>query len=373
MKYYLIAGEASGDLHGSKLIQSIQKTDSSADFRAWGGDLMEKSGAVLAKHIRELSIMGIVQVILRLPELLRNFKFCYEDIKQYKPDAIILIDFSGFNLKVAKWAKLNSYKVFYFISPQVWATRAGRIKTIKKYVDKMFVILPFEKEFYNKHNYEVEFVGHPLLDTLENYSPDIDFSKNLGVQKPIIALLPGSRKQELNKILKEMLSIVDYFPNYQFIVAGSANLDKSIYDKFLKKHPTVGLTQGKTYDLLSNAEAALVTSGTATLETAILGIPQVVCYKTNFIFYLIVRMIIKIRFISIVNIIFGKKVISELIQNHLNKKELLKELSEILKPETKARIKNDYSKLKSMLGEKGATDRAANFIVRELNNSSSIN
>jgi lipid-A-disaccharide synthase len=310
--------------------------------------------------------MGIIQVLLRLPELLRNFRFCYEDIKKYQPDAVILVDFSGFNLKVAKWAKLNGFKVFYFISPQIWATRAGRIKAIKKYVDKMFVILPFEKEFYKKYNYDVEFVGHPLMDTLDNLRTHENFTQNLNIKKPIIALLPGSRKQELNKILKEMLSVVNYFPDYQFIVAGAANLDASCYIEVLKKYPSVILVQGKTYELLSHSEAALVTSGTATLETAILGVPQVVCYKTNFIFYLIVKMIIKIKFISIVNIIFGKKIVSELIQNHLNQKELTKELSEILKPENQMRIKNDYKILKTMLGEKGATDRTAILIKEEL-------
>jgi lipid-A-disaccharide synthase len=366
MKYYIISGEVSGDLHGSKLIKSINTIDSKANFRAWGGEQMKNAGATIAKNISELSIMGVIQVIKRLPALLKNFQFCHDDILNYKPDAIILIDFSGFNLRIAKWAKNNGFTVFYFISPQVWATRAGRVHKIKKYVDRMFVILPFEKEFYKKYNYEVDFVGHPLLDIIEEHPFDIEFTDNLQSKKPIIALLPGSRKQEVRKILREMLSVVPKFKNHQFIIAKSAALPLDIYKPFLKKYSEVQIIESKTYDLIKNSEAALVTSGTATLETAIIGTPQIVCYKTGFLFYWIVRFIIKIPFISLVNIIMGRKIVEELIQGDLNEKRIETELLKILGKGKREKIIQEYTELRTKLGNRGATDLIAEKILNYL-------
>ena len=372
MKYYIISGEVSGDLHGSKLIKSINKIDNDASFRVWGGEQMKNAGATIAKNISELSIMGIFQVIRKLPSILRNFQFCHNDILNYKPDAIILIDFSGFNLRIAKWAKNNGFTVFYFISPQVWATRSGRVQKIKKYVDRMFVILPFEKEFYEKYNYEVDFVGHPLLDIIGDHSFDNNFKANLKYNKPIIALLPGSRKQEVRKILKEMLSVVPKFKNHQFIIAKSAALPMAVYEPFLKTHKDVQIIESKTYDLIKNSEAALVTSGTATLETAIIGTPQIVCYRTGFLFYWIVRFIIKIPFISLVNIIMGRKIVQELIQKDLNEYKIESELKKILDEDQRGKMIQDYRELKTRLGERGATKLAAEKMINYINQKKNI-
>jgi lipid-A-disaccharide synthase len=366
MKYYLIAGEPSGDLHGSRLISALKEEDPQSEFRAWGGDLMQKSGAVLAKHIRDLAIMGIVQVLRRLPTIFRNFRFCHADIEAFKPDVIILIDYSGFNLRIAKWAKEKGFSVFYFISPQVWATRAGRVKKIKKYVDRMFVILPFEEDFYKKYNYKVDFIGHPLLDNVAEHEKDAAFVQKMGTEKPIIALLPGSRRQEVKSILSEMLKMVPKFPEYQFIIAGAPTLPEEFYRPFLQKYPQVQLVQGQTYNLLANAEAALVTSGTATLETALFDVPEVVCYKTGPLFYWIVKQIIKIPFISLVNIIMGRKIVAELIQHELNEDNLDLELKKILNSEHREILRKDYADLRNKLGNRGAAKRAAKLIVEEI-------
>jgi lipid-A-disaccharide synthase len=366
MKYYLIAGEPSGDLHGSRLISALKEEDPLSEFRAWGGDLMQKSGAVLAKHIRDLAIMGIVQVLRRLPTIFRNFKFCHADIEAFKPDVIILIDYSGFNLRIAKWAKEKGFRVFYFISPQVWATRAGRVKKIKKYVDRMFVILPFEEDFYKKHNYKVDFIGHPLLDNVAEHEKDAAFVQKMGAEKPIIALLPGSRRQEVKSILNEMLKMAPNFPEYQFIIAGAPTLPEEFYRPFLQKYPQVQLVHGQTYNLLANAEAALVTSGTATLETALFDVPEVVCYKTGPLFYWIVKQIIKIPFISLVNIIMGRKIVAELIQHELNENNLDLELKKILNSEHREILRKDYADLRNKLGNRGAAKRAAKLILEEI-------
>lgn len=367
MKYYIIAGEPSGDLHGSRLVKALKSEDPEADILAWGGDKMQREGAVVVKHIRDLAIMGIVQVIKRLPEISRNFNYCHQNILDFKPDAIILIDYSGFNLRVAKWSKKHGFKVFYYISPQVWATRSGRVKKIKKYVDRMFCILPFEKDFYHKFGYNADYVGHPLLDIVDEAASEGTFCENLSIQKPIVALLPGSRKQEVKTILRAMLSVVPDFPDYQFIIAGAPTLTEAFYQPFLKDNPNVNLVQGQTYPLLSLAHAALVTSGTATLETALFKVPQVVCYKTGPLFYWIVRQIIKIPFISLVNIIMGKKIVEELIQGDLNKERIKTELLKILDPVHRSILLQDYEQLRLMLGEKGAADRAGKMIVEALN------
>ncbi|MGB0882350.1 MAG: lipid-A-disaccharide synthase, partial [Vicingaceae bacterium] len=292
MKYYLIAGEASGDLQASYLIKELAKTDSKADFRCFGGELMEQQGAKLVKHYKELAFMGVEAVIMNIRTIFKNIAFCKEDIISYQPDVLILIDYPGFNMKIAKWAKANNIKVYYYISPKIWAWNQKRGHKIKQIVDKMFVILPFEKEFYKKFNYEVDFVGHPLLDSIADREK-VDFNTFTQTHqlsnKPIIALLPGSRKQEISSMLALMLSVVNKFPNYQFVIAGAPSQAKSFYEQFI--NPDIAFIENKTYDLLQHSTAALVVSGTATLETALFKVPQVVCYKTGWLFYNLAKLV----------------------------------------------------------------------------------
>jgi lipid-A-disaccharide synthase len=361
MKYYIIAGEASGDLHGSRLTAAIKSDDPDAEIRGWGGDLMQKEGVTIVKHIRELAIMGVVQVLLKLPQIFRNFSFCHKDILDFKPDAIVLIDYSGFNLRIAKWAKQKGFRVFYFISPQVWATRTGRVEKVKKYVERMFCILPFEQDFYAKYGYTADYVGHPLIDIVDNAKqlPSL----NIENTKPIIALLPGSRKQEIKAILKTMISIVPDFPDYQFVVAVAPSVPIELYHHILKEEHSVLQVQNQTYPLLNSAYAALVTSGTATLETALFSVPQVVCYKTGPIFYWIVRQIIKIPFISLVNIVMGKKIVEELIQKDLNRERLKTAVKKILNPIERTEILQNYEDLRKKLGDKGAAAKVSRLLI----------
>lgn len=367
MRYYIIAGEPSGDLHGGRLIDALKANDKEAEVRAWGGDQMQAKGAALAKHIKELAIMGITQVLMRLPTIFRNFRYAHQDIKVFDPDVIILIDYSGFNLRIAKWAKKEGYRVFYYISPQVWATRAGRVKKIKKYVDQLFSILPFEEAFYQKYNYPINYVGHPLLDEVKEYELQENFrsANQLDVAKPIIALLPGSRKQEVKAILGQMLKVIPHFPDYQFVIAGAPTLDRSFYMNFIGS-ANVELAEGQTYDLLANSHAALVTSGTATLETALFEVPQVVCYKTAPIFYWIVKQIIKIPYISLVNIIMKRELVRELIQGDLNEQDLKVALECVLDSAHRAKLGEGYAELKRLLGEQGAALRAASKMQQYL-------
>jgi lipid-A-disaccharide synthase len=367
MKYYIISGEASGDLHGSNLVKALKEEDSSAKLRAWGGDLMQEAGVVLAKHYKDLAFMGIGQVLKNLPTILGNFKFCRQDIQAFSPDVLILIDYSGFNLRIAKWAKAQGYKIFYYISPQIWATREKRVKKIKLYVDKMFVILPFEADFYAKHNYPVEFVGHPLLDVINAHQTDFDFrQKNQLAPTPIIALLPGSRKQEIESMLNVMLSIVSDFPDYQFVIAGAPAISVDFYQPFVHSKPNVTLLENQTYSLLEHSHAALVTSGTATLETALFKVPQVVCYKAGALLYAIVKRIIKVPFISIVNLIMEKKVVQELIQHDLNTQQLKIELQQIIAGDKRQEMLNNYSLLAQKLGHQGASKKAAQSMIKHL-------
>ncbi len=365
MKYYIIAGEASGDLHGSNLIKAIQELDPKADFRCWGGDLMQATGAALVKHYRSLAFMGFIEVVLNLRTILKNIRFCKEDISQYQPDKIIFIDYPGFNFRIAQWAKQQGIPTHYYISPQLWAWKEGRIKKVKRDVDHMYVILPFEKAFYEeKHNYPVHFVGHPLLDAINNREPKSqqEFCKEHKLEnKPIIALLPGSRKQEISKMLAVMLSIQKDFSEYQFVIAGAPSQDKSFYQEIIKNSPAV-LVQNKTYDLLSVAHAALVTSGTATLETALFKIPQVVCYKGSAISYQIAKRVIHLKYISLVNLILDKPVVTELIQNEFNAKALKQELELILDPDKRAQLFIAYYELEKALGGKGASAKTAALI-----------
>ncbi|WP_224491602.1 lipid-A-disaccharide synthase [Robertkochia flava] len=369
MKYYLIAGEASGDLHGSNLIKALAKTDPDANFRCWGGDLMQAAGATLVRHYKEQSFMGFFEVLKNLPAIFRNITSCKEDIEAYKPDVIIFIDYSGFNLRIAKWAKENSFRTFYYVSPQVWASREGRIKAIKRDIDEMFVILPFEKEFYEKkHQFPVNFTGHPLLDALDQQKrtqPDA-FRKEFNLdEREIIALLPGSRKQEITNMLEVMLKVAAGYKQYQFVIAGAPSQDFDFYRQFIGSSH-VSFIPGRTYDLLHASKAALVTSGTATLETALLKIPQVVCYKANWISYQIAKRIITLKFISLVNLIMDREVVTELIQDDFNEKRLKEELDHILDPEVRSRILSDYEELEQKLGGKGASEKAAKLIYEKI-------
>ncbi|MEQ8419481.1 MAG: lipid-A-disaccharide synthase [Arenibacter algicola] len=368
MKYYIIAGEASGDLHGSNLIKALKKQDSDADIRCWGGDLMKAAGGDLVKHYKEMAFMGFLEVISNINQIFKNIAFCKDDISDFNPDVIVFIDYSGFNLRIASWAKKNKFRTNYYISPQIWASREGRIHKIKNDIDAMHVILPFEKEFYEKkHHYPVNFVGHPLIDAIGDIprTSDKKFREenNLDLQKPIIALLPGSRKQEVQKMLTLMLSVTKSFPKFQFVIAGAPSLDLEFYQPFLKSSQ-VSLISNKTYDLLSLSYAALVTSGTATLETALFKIPQVVCYRANWISYQIAKRIITLKFISLVNLIMDKEVVKELIQGDLNTKNLTKELDKILNgPERKKQFEA-YYELEKKLGGKGASEKAASLIIQ---------
>ena len=366
MKYYIIAGEASGDLHGSNLIKELKKTDPQADIRCWGGDKMEQAGATLVKHYRDLAFMGFVEVIKNLPAILKNFSFCKKDIAAYNPDAVILIDYPGFNLRMAKWTKENHFKTIFYISPQIWAWKENRVKAIKKYVDKMLVILPFEKEFYKKWEYPVTYVGHPLEDVVENFMslhPEIKKEPNT------IALLPGSRKQEIKTKLPIMLEASKNFPEYTFIVAKAPGMDESFYEEFLQEYKNVQTASDNTYAVLMRSSAALVTSGTATLETALFGVPEIVCYKGSAISYEIAKRLIKLKFISLVNLIMDKEVVKELIQNELNKENITLHLKELLNDsQKKIQIQKDYTHLKEILSKGGnASHNAAEEIIRFLN------
>lgn len=363
MRYYIIAGEASGDLHGSNLMKEIKKLDPNAGFRCWGGDLMKMAGGELVKHYRDLAFMGFIEVVRNLGTILRNLSFCKEDILQYKPDAIILVDYPGFNLRIAEWAKTNGFRIIYYISPQVWAWKESRVKKIKKCVDQMLVILPFEKEFYRKWDFEVEYVGHPLADVIENYKLNGD--TNPLSDKPVIALLPGSRKQEILVKLPVMLKLSHVFPEYQFIVAQAPGQEDSFYAEIMKGYKNVSGISNQTYRLLWQSKAALVTSGTATLETALFGVPEVVCYKGSNISYQIAKRLIKIKFISLVNLIMDKEVVKELIQDEMNEKNLERELKLLLTdPIKKKQLEEDYTALKELLSKGGdASFNAAKLIV----------
>ncbi|MBS1749604.1 MAG: lipid-A-disaccharide synthase [Bacteroidetes bacterium] len=375
MKYYIIAGEASGDLHGSNLIKALRQTDWQAEVRAWGGDLMEAAGATIVKHYRDLAFMGFVEVLMNLRTIFRNLDFCKTDILQYQPDVLILIDYPGFNLRIAKWAKQKGLKIIYYISPQVWAWKENRVKTIKTCIDKMLVILPFEKAFYHQWNYEVEYVGHPLIEVID------DFKKSAGHNplsllpdeiegRRIIALLPGSRKQEILKKLPLMLEVSRYFPEYLFVVAKAPGQEDSFYESMLSPYENVKSVQGKTYHLLIQADAALVTSGTATLETALFGVPEVVCYKGSPVSYAIAKRVIKIKYISLVNLIMDKPVVKELIQHELTVENLRHELDLLLNNAVKKQhLAVDYQKLRELLSEGGqASSNAARAISNFLQN-----
>lgn len=428
MKYYIIAGEASGDLHGSNLVKQIYQLDEQANIRCWGGDLMQAEGATVVKHYKHLAFMGFVEVLFNLRTILKNLAFCKKDILAFKPDVIVLIDYPGFNIKIAEWAKQQKFKTIYYISPQVWAWKEQRVKTIKRCVDKMLVILPFEKDYYHKWDYKVEYVGHPLVEVIERFKADdrqgttddrplttdgrqrttddrrpttddqptttdrrrrttddrppatnnvrpmtddgqwtTDQNKQLTSHNHqlIIALLPGSRKQEINKKLPIMLEVSKSFPDFEFIVAKAPGLEDDFYEPFMTPYNNVSAVSNQTYKLLNQASAALVTSGTATLETALFGVPEVVCYKGNPISYQIAKRVIKVKYISLVNLIMDKPVVKELIQDDLTAKNCIKELQELLlNGQRRAQLQKDYANLKNLLSQGGhASANAAKIIV----------
>ncbi|WP_166922827.1 lipid-A-disaccharide synthase [Flavobacterium poyangense] len=369
MKYYIIAGEASGDLHGSNLMKALYEEDPQAEIRFWGGDLMQKAGGTLVKHYRELAFMGFVEVLFNLKTILSNITFCKKDISAFQPDVIIFIDYPGFNMRIAKWAKALNYKTHYYISPQIWAWKENRIKAIKHDIDKMFVILPFEKGFYeDKHQFPVDFVGHPLIDAIQNqpaFDEAVFRKENQLTEKPIIAVLPGSRQQEITKMLSVMLSVTDDFQEYEFVIAGAPSQDFEFYKQFIT-NKNIQFISNKTYDLLRSSTAALVTSGTATLETALFKVPEVVCYKGSNISYQIAKRIITLKYISLVNLIMDKEVVTELIQSDCNTKRIKEELHKLLEPAYREKLLKNYDILEQKLGGVGASKKTAKLIVADL-------
>ena len=366
MKYYIIAGEASGDIHGANLIKEIIKLDPQAEIRCWGGDKMETAGGTIVKHFRDLAFMGFVEVLKNIRTILGNISFCKKDIEAFNPDKIVYIDYPGFNLRIADWAKKKNFKNHYYISPQLWAWKEGRIKKIKKVIDQMYVILPFEKPYYANHNYDVQFVGHPLIDEISTIAKDPTFldRSNIDTSKHVIALLPGSRKQEITKMLSIMLSISKYFDNYEFVIAGAPSIPRDIYRDILKEinftlNVDVKLVENETYQLLQIADAALVTSGTATLETALFNVPQAVCYKGNAISVFLAKRLIKIKYISLVNLILDKTLVDEIIQEELTTDRLVKELQDLVHGDKRERVLEGYSLLKEKLGGVGASKNVA--------------
>ena len=366
MKYYIIAGEASGDLHGSNLIRQLKIRDPQADIRCWGGDKMQAAGGHVVKHYKELAFMGFAEVLMNLRTIFRNLDWCKQDILQFHPDVLILIDYPGFNMRIAKWAHHQGVRIVYYISPQIWAWKEGRVRQIRATVDKMLVILPFEQAFYKKWDYPVEYVGHPLVEVVDaaraQPAPPFKF------EKPVIALLPGSRKQEILKKLPVMLQVSRDFPDYQFVVAQAPGQDESFYKDLLADYPNVASVTNNTYALLMIAKAACVTSGTATLETALFGVPEVVCYKGSAISYQIARRLIRVKYISLVNLIMDRLVVKELIQDELTPQNLRRELDDILhNPTRRAQLEKDYHELTALLSQGGhASANAARSILQFL-------
>ena len=373
MKYYIITGEASGDLHASNLMKELKNEDAQADFRFLGGDLMQAQGGEMVKHYRETAFMGFVTVLKNLKAIRANFTLCETDLLAYAPDVLILVDYPGFNLRMAAFAKKHGIRVHYYISPKIWAWKESRVKKIKAHVDRMFTIFPFETEFYKKHNYEVSFGGNPLLDAIENRenkdeSFDHFVERNQLDAKPIIALLAGSRKQEIERILPVMLKVADRFPNYQFVVAAAPSITKEFYAS-VSKVSKLRFVYGQTYDLLQQSKAALVASGTATLETALLRIPQVVCYKMSggSLAYRLGKMLLNIKYISLVNLVVDKFVVKELIQQYCNPKAISSELDLILNDEAyRSQMLANYEDLSKHLGGAGASSRFAKMIYDDV-------
>lgn len=367
MKYFLIAGERSGDLHGSNLIKALRERDEKASFRGFGGDYMREAGMEVLVHYNEMAFMGFLEVVKNLPAIVGFLKQCKREILKFRPDALILIDYAGFNLRIARWAKAQGIKVFYYISPKVWAWNQKRALGIKASVDHMFVIMPFEQEFYSRYDYKVDFVGNPLLDAIRSFQPDQDFLSEINLKdKPLIAVLPGSRRQEIENMLGYMLDLIPAFPDYQFVVAGIENMPRSYYQQALE-HPNAKVVFDQTYNLLAHAEAALVTSGTATLEAALFEVPQVVCYKTSWLSFQIAKRLVKVDYISLVNLIAGKEVVKELIQEDLSLENLEQELEQIIPGgEKRKKQLQEYQELKQLIGTTSASQTTAGLILEYL-------
>jgi lipid-A-disaccharide synthase len=365
MKYYLVAGEASGDLHGANLMKALKELDPDAEFRFFGGDLMQAEGGTLVKHYADMAYMGFVEVIANLPTILKNLKQCKLDISAWQPDVLVLIDFPGFNLKIAAYAKTIGLQVNYYISPKVWAWNQKRVLKIKKIVDHLFCILPFEVDFYKSWGMDVDYVGNPLLDAIAAFNPEADFLQQHKLTgKKIIALLPGSRKQEINYLLPQMISVADRFPGYQFVIAGAPSFDRTFYDQFLGDK-NIPVLFNATYNLLSNAYAAVVASGTATLETALFNVPQVVVYKGNALTIAIARMVVKLKFISLVNLIMNSGVVKELIQEDCTTSKINAELDLIINDKTyRENMLANYDRLDERMGQPGASAKTAALIVK---------
>ena len=367
MRYYIIAGEASGDLHASNLISGIRQRDPEAVFRGFGGDKMRDKGVQLFRHYRETAYMGFLEVVRHLRKILKNIEQCKEDIQAFQPDCVILVDYPGFNLRIAPFVKGIGVKVIYYISPQLWAWKSSRIRIIKASVDQLYVILPFEKEFYKKYHYDATYNGHPLLDEIQRKTKDPDFIRRNNLNgDPVIGILPGSRKQEIAVKLPVMLSLAKQYPKFQFLVACAPSIEKSFYEKFAREF-NVHYLYNQTYDILQHSEAALVTSGTATLETALFNVPEIVCYKGSVISYLIARRLVKIKYISLVNLIADKEVVPELIQFKFNEKNLKAHFERLVfNDDYRREMRENFAAVRSMLGESGASDKTAEQIVTYL-------
>ncbi|HXB40924.1 MAG TPA: lipid-A-disaccharide synthase [Bacteroidia bacterium] len=370
MNYYVIAGEPSGDLHASNLLRELKKADQKATFRCWGGDLMKAEGGEIVKHYKELAFMGFIEVVANLRTIFKNIAFCKEDILKHKPDALILVDYPGFNLRIAKWAKQQGIRVFYYISPTVWGWQESRVNIVKECVERMFVILPFEKPFYAKHNCEVDYFGHPLSDIVNAEKEKIisrnDFLKKHNLpDKPIIALFPGSRKQELNYILPDMLKAVKHFPDYQFVIGASATFSQNNYEAVTKGFD-VKIIKDDTYALMFHARAGLVKSGTSILEAALFGLPMALCYSGNAISVQITRMVIKVKWIGLVNLILNKNAVTELIQRELNETRIVEELTGLLEGPKRNQLLAEYNIIQGLLQAGNVSAKIAAEIYRRL-------
>lgn len=370
MKYYIIAGEPSGDLHASNLIKALKLEDPDADIRCWGGELSQQAGGTLVRHYRDIALMGFLEVVTHLGVILKALKFCKKDIAAWQPDVVILVDFAGFNMRIARWAKEHGFRTYYYIAPKVWAWNTGRVKSLKKYVDRIFSILPFEPAFFKKHDCEVDYVGNPVNDSVHQFRLNPDFRKKYGLSdKPIIAVLPGSRKQEIEHMLAYMVAVYPPFiRDYQFVIAAVPHFPAKYYENF-KRHEDIHIITSDTYNILANATAAVVTSGTATLETAMFEVPQVVVYKGSAASYLIARAVVKVKYISLPNLIADAPVLKELIQDDFNPPNLLAELKRILTPEVQEFQKTKYQEIKSLLGHPGASNTTAKLMVKYLKES----
>lgn len=373
MKYYILAGEPSGDLHASNLMKELLLIDNTIQFQFWGGDLMEQVAKQKPrKHIKDLAFMGFVEVLKNIRTIFRNIKFCKQDILRFKPDVLVLVDYPGFNLRIADWAKQQGIRVIYYISPTIWAWKENRVEIVKRSIEKMFVILPFEVAVYKKHNYDADYVGHPLLDAIEQEKSklptreDFTLENKLG-DKPIIAVLPGSRKQEIERMLSIMLNVVGDFQEYQFVIAGTTNLPKEAYSNAIQMGIKVVFNQ--TYALMQHAHAGIIKSGTSTLESALFRLPQVVCYKGGAVSYAIARLVVgnRVKYISLPNLILDRPIVKELIQSELTASNLKNELKSILAGKKREEMLGNYDELIQLLGNSGASKKVAQLMYHHLN------